>query len=87
MNCGNSVLAFLEVQKFRNTRDEICNRDLYFRTTYRLRIYIKNAFLMCFPSILKNTLNPSFKLFFTMTQKHKKTAFLIDFRPKKFFLL
>ena len=27
---------------------------------------------MCFPSFLKNTLNPRFKLFFMISQKHNK---------------
>ena len=30
------------------------------KTVYRLRIYIKNGFLMCFPSILKNTIKQRF---------------------------
>ena len=34
MNCGKSVLGFLEVQTIWNTRDEICNGALYFGTTY-----------------------------------------------------
>ena len=54
---------------------------------YIRNLYIKNDFFICFPSILKNTLNPRFKLFFMISQKHNKTAFLIYFRLKKFFLL
>ena len=34
VNCGNSVLAFSDVQTIWNRRDEICNGALYFGTTY-----------------------------------------------------
>ena len=45
VNCGNSVVAFLEVQTIWNTRDEICNGALYFGTTYILeRPILKTPF-------------------------------------------